>query len=375
MIYGDDLLEPLRPSPSPTWDDLPIEFKEKIFYHLDQGTKNNVARFVCKEWNELAYWGGPNEIMAVRTTTSVPGGLTEAEYVEFCARKAETTKSIAVVAESDGEPNKWSFGDVERVMLSTTFQHLTALFINGRFGSWDPALLVLALREGWLRGLVELEVLHTVGMSCQDLDGWDLSALVKLSVVINSGYRDFLQQRPVRYPFDSMPNLAKLFIAQTAHDCDWPCQQSSFLDVALTNSVRELRVHSQDNEDAFRFQDFIRWFPTVETLYVPGQRLRGNGPRTALRAFPSTTKIVANWADNDLLYSPREEEGEAFMNRVLTQLGDGWEGTDMRVRDTEDEEFGKLLTSVTFLKRDGMQVVVPPCHLPRIRARIPLMPW
>jgi hypothetical protein len=89
-----------------------------------------------------------------------------------------------------------------------------------------------------------------------------------------------------------------------------------------------------------------------------------------------TTKIVVNWGEDDLFSSPREEEGNAFINRVLTKLGDGWEETNMRVRDTKDKQFGKILTSLTFLKPNDRKVVVvvPPCHMPRIRTKMPLMP-
>jgi hypothetical protein len=373
MVFGDDLAEPLRPSPSTTWADLPPELKEKIFYHVDHGTRNNVARFVSAEFNELGYSGGPKEVMAVRTTTSVPGGLTEVEYEAFCRRMAATTKTVAVISESSGEPDEWSFADVERRMLLTNFEHLTTLLIYGKFGAWDPALLVAALRAGRLRGLVELEVLHTVGLTCQSLLEWVLPALVKISVVINGGYHDFLQARPVRYPFDAMPKLESVFISQTVDDCDWPCQQTAFLDVALTDSVRQLRVHSEYKRDTFRFSEFRRWFASVETLFVSGERLRGTAPRAAIRAFPSTTKIVATWVDDELLRSPHEVEGEAYINHVVTQLGDGWEGTNMRVRDTQSD-FGKRLTSVTFVKRGGTKVLIAPCPLPRIQERLSLMP-
>jgi hypothetical protein len=191
MIYSKDLRSPSNSLPC-LWNKLPLELKTHMLSFLPHGTLYNVARFVCREFNNVIYWLTEVNNAVIEKMGVVSRGLSAAEFVRFCER--ERMKEITYRGDVVVLPHHWTFQNMESVLLSTKWESLTTLVIEGWFEQWDEGNLVTALRGGGLRGLVRLELLQEAGVDCTNLDGWDLLELVTLSVNVTRGYRDFMQK-------------------------------------------------------------------------------------------------------------------------------------------------------------------------------------
>jgi hypothetical protein len=350
MIYGEDLCGPCDRSPSP-WSRLPPEIKVHVLSFLPYGTVQNIARFVSREMNDLVVEHVFFDNVRVEKSGVVTGGLTETEFRAMCREKSTTATSITVFGDTT-KRHRWTFQDIDGVLLSTTWRCLTTLVIDGPFRYWNEDVLVGALRGGNLRGLKCLKLVQQNPINCMSLGGWELPDVRTVALNVGVGFREFIRQQPPMRPFDEMTKLDNLQLmnleASHVYYPELVHPLSSFLDEVLTSSVRFVRVEAYPS--CFRFGAIARVFANVETLSVEGHMLKSSSlppvePSSLMLRFPNVTKIFVVWDVLDV-HLPTPCVGVDFIQNVRGRLGEGWDGRAQMTRT----KLGERVKSALFIR-------------------------
>jgi hypothetical protein len=308
--------------------------KAHVLSFLPYGTLQNIARFVSTEFNEIVLDHVYVDHVHVEKSGVVTGGLTETEFTAMCERKSTTASGISVLGDLARE-HGWTFQDIERVMLSTTWRNLTTLVIHGKLRHWNEDALVGALRGGDLRRLKCLKLVQRNPIHSGKLGGWHLPDVRTLA--LNVGwFRELLEQNPNMRPFEHMTRLDNLQLMNLEATClyqpEFVHPLTSFLEAVLVPSVRYLRIEAYPT--CFKFGAMTRVFHGVEKLSVEGHMLKScilptDEPSALVQFFPDVRMVFVVWDVRDVHLPPRRV-GAHFVQHVRGRLGAGWVGRTHR---------------------------------------------